>query len=292
MREKFERLEKTVARVGDLPAMPEIVAEVVRLTEDPATTMAQLGDVLQHDQALTAKILRVSNSAYYGMKQHVGTLRLALVILGVREIRNVVLGISLFDALLDPAMDSSKYHQLWNHSLVVAALAKKLADHLRLDVHGEDFIAGLLHDIGKLVMWRRFADRYTSLVRAARPLPKSSCPMEEEKFGFNHAEVGAALLSRWNLPETLVDALLFHHPSDGTALENAKDPRLSAMTRIANFAARDPSTFSEAERCYAYKDDEAWRLMGADALPPDPAGRSAILAGFRAELEASNNIAL
>ena len=82
--------EKLLANVGDLPAMPEVVSEVLRLTDDPDTAMAQVSDVIQRDPALTAKILKVSNSPYYGMKQYVGTLKLAIVILGVREVRNAM----------------------------------------------------------------------------------------------------------------------------------------------------------------------------------------------------------
>ena len=98
-------VDRIIARVGDLPAMPAVVSEVLRVTDDPATAMSEVSSIVQADPALTAKILRVSNSSYYGMKQYVGTLKLALVILGVREVRNIVLGITVFETLKNEKSD-------------------------------------------------------------------------------------------------------------------------------------------------------------------------------------------
>jgi len=153
MSDKTE-IARIVSRVGELPAMPAVVAEVLRVTDDPASDMSAVSAAIQSDPALTAKILRVSNSPYYGMKQYVGTLKLALVILGVREVRNIVLCISVFEAVRDSERHVAAVHEIWNGSLRVAGLAKSLSTQLGLVLQGEEFIAGLLTDIGKVALLR------------------------------------------------------------------------------------------------------------------------------------------
>jgi len=98
-------IDKVVARIGDLPAMPDIVAKVMEITEDPGVAVSDVSELIEQDLSLTAKLLKVSNSSYYGMRQVVGTLKLALVILGVKEVRNIVLGISVLDTLRDSTTD-------------------------------------------------------------------------------------------------------------------------------------------------------------------------------------------
>lgn len=282
-----ERLERVISKVGDLPAMPEIVAEVLRLTADPKVGMMQVSEAIQRDPAMTAKILRVSNSAYYGMKQYVGTLKLALVILGVREVRNIVLGISVFDSLRSDRTEEVLTGQFWTHSLMVAALAKQLGGHLDLGLQGEDFISGLLHDIGKMVMCRQLGRAYGDVYRAAQGVSDLLYTKEGEHFGFNHAEAGAALAAHWNLPETLADALWLHHPQNGASLRNAKDPKLAAVVRLANRAAHDDFSGTGPYDSAACRDDEAWQELDSRAVLSCPEVRAEVLAGFVRDLTAS-----
>ena len=254
-------LERIISKVGDLPAMPEIVGEVLRLTDDPHVGMVTVSEAIQQDPALTAKILKVSNSPYYGMKQYVGTLKLALVILGVREVRNIVLGVSVFDALHNNRTEALLTSQFWAHSFTVAGLAKQLGQHLGLGLQGEDFISGLLHDIGKMVMCRQLGERYETVFRSSGNVPGSLCASETEAFGFNHAEAGAALALYWNLPETLADALWLHHAQADSRLNEAKDPKLASLIRVANHAAHDGAAGSEGYVCSAAEDIEAWREL-------------------------------
>ena len=182
-------VEKVVARIGDLPAMPEIVTKVMQITEDPGVAVSDVSELIEQDPALTAKLLKVSNSSYYGMRQVVGTLKLALVILGVREVRNIVLGISVVDTLSDASTDRLLNKEgLWKHSVTVASFSKKLGIHLDLSLQGEDFIAGLLHDIGKLVLWRQMQDEYIEVYDAAKENGGSLHEFELDRLGFDHAD--------------------------------------------------------------------------------------------------------
>ncbi len=273
-----ERLEQIIEHVGDLPAVPETVSEVLLLTENSELDLSAVAHVIEKDPALSAKILRVSNSPYYGMRQYVGTLKLALVILGVREVRNIVLGISVFDALRSRRTESMLAGDLWKHSFEVAAFAKKLGDHLQLGLHGEEFITGLLHDIGKLVLMRQYEDEYAKIYSAAEGGNATLCTAEVERFGFSHAEAAAALAARWNFPQTLTDGLLLHHPNAAIALREARDPCLAAVVRIANLAARQR----------AADDAEAWALVSEKMPNMGEGERDALLAGFAEEIASAS----
>ncbi len=279
-------IQKVIAKVGELPAMPEIVAEVLRQTEDPTVALSDVSSIIERDPPLTAKLLMVSNSPYYGMRQVVGTLRLALVILGVREVRNIVLGVSMLDSLRDPNTERLlRQRGFWHHSVLVGALAKKLGTHLSLNLQGEDFIAGLLHDIGKMVLWRQLKEDYEKVFELSGGASNALCAAEIAAFGFDHAEAGAVLSERWNLPQTLTDSLRSHHEGEGRSLDHAKDPRLAGLIRVANHAAREDLTVEDAGELPSCSDEEAWGLLqdGTDRL--DVQGRRELLAGFVAELK-------
>lgn len=280
-------LDGIINKIGDLPAMPEIVGEVLRLTDDPRVGMVSLSEAIQFDPALTAKILKVSNSPYYGMKQYVGTLKLALVILGVREVRNIVLGVSVFDALHSAHSERVLTGAFWTHSLTVAALAKQLGKHLNLGLQGEDFISGLLHDIGKMVMCRRLGDDYEEVYVRGGGCSEQLCAVEREAFGFSHAEAGAALAVHWNLPETLSDAILLHHEQPDCRLQTAKDPRLGALIRVANRAAHEEFFGSGAQGRRACEDEDAWYHLDLRRELQSPDQRAELLARFTEGLAAA-----
>jgi len=251
-------LSVVISRIGELPAMPEIVCKVMDLTNDPNVSVSDVTRVIEKDPALAAKLLKVSNSSYYGMRQVVGTLKLALVILGVREVRNIVLAVSVLDALRDKATDVLlNQHGLWRHSTIVAGLAKKLGAHAGLSLQGEDFVAGLLHDIGKMVLWRQLEEPYRQLCLSAN---RDNTPLHErerEVYGFDHADVAAALASAWSLPDSLRAALLYHHDGPGRDLAKARSPRLCALIRIANLAAHDDWALESPEDLRSCT-DKAW----------------------------------
>lgn len=273
-------LEKAITKAGDLPAVPAVVSEVLRLTDDANVALQAVSDVIQRDPAITAKLLRVSNSPYYGMKQAVGTLKLALVILGVREVRNIVLGISVMDALRNGRTERLlEKHDFWNHSALVGGLARKLGTQFRLGLQGEDFIAGLLHDIGKLVLWRQLGEAYESVFVGSGGHSMRLCKAERAAFGFDHADAAAVLANKWNMPETLRDALAFHHDGEGRSLESAKDPRLAAVVRIANLAARDDWSAESVSGIQSLTDSAAWDLVcHGQVLSMEE--RRGLLAGF------------
>ncbi|PCJ60825.1 MAG: hypothetical protein COA73_07955 [Candidatus Hydrogenedentota bacterium] len=286
-------VEKIISKIGDLPAIPEIVNEVLSLTQDPHVSVSDVSNLIEKDPALAAKLLKVSNSSYYGMRQVVGTLKLALVILGIKEVRNIVLGISVLDTLKDPELDTLLDKEgLWDHSTQVASLAKKFGTFLEINLQGEDFVSGLLHDIGKMVLWKSMKSDYSDIYYAAKSQGVSLSDLEYENFGFDHADVGGVLANTWNLPASLCDALWYHHPRSDRPLNEAKDPKLAALVRVSNYASNEDWNFDwevdEKPDPNGYRscaDEEVWYVLqdGRDFYDLDK--RFDILSGFMQEIQ-------
>ncbi len=277
-----------IERVGDLPALPSIVSEVLRLTEDATSSTSDVCEVILGDPAMTAKVLRVSNSPYYGMKQFVGTLKLALVILGVREVRNIVLGIAVFETLGDKGGDAKAALDIWNRSLRVGGLAKKLGRELGLGLQGEEFISGLLTDIGKMSLLRQCNNPYQGLLKAFKDHPAALCKAEQQQFGFTHADVSMALANEWNLPQTLGDALWCQYETEKCSLREAKDPALAAVVRVAKLAEFDDFTKKDGIKCL--EDAEAWDILSTAKNPIVEERRRELIEGYSQELKAAGAI--
>ena len=255
-------LAAIVERLGELPALPKTAAEVLRVTDDPMCDASDVARAIEQDPALAAKILQVSNSSYYGMRQFVGTLKLALVVLGVREVRNLVTGIAVFDVL--GKGESAVFHaRLWDHSMMVGGIARALDVRLQAGVPGEAFLAGLVHDIGKLAIERREGSVYATMAHAQG---LELCDEEREAFEFTHADVGAALAAHWGFPLPLIDAIRYHHPTAGGRLGEAREPALAALVRIANLVAYDLHATS-ADASLACAEEEAWGLLAKVPCP-------------------------
>jgi len=286
MDSREQALVTVVASVGDLPALPSVVAEVMQITNDPGATVLQISECIQRDPALAAKILKVSNSPYYGMRQHVATLKLALVVLGMRQVRNIVLGVTVFENLRDHVRGQTWLRDLWRHSVLVGALSKKLGAALALGLQGEDFVVGLLHDIGKVILYNGLGTAYDSIIEASGSGHSDElCALERESLGFDHADAVAALATHWGLPVSLGDALWRHHAmADQRRLSAAEDPRLAGVVRIANLAAHDDFSSGDAAQCASCLEQEAWGAVASPKTPEDVAARFELLSGFRKEL--------
>lgn len=277
-----QQMHEVIDRLGDLPALPNVANEVLRLTDDPMTDMSKMSAAIERDPALTAKILRVSNSPYYGMRQYIGTLKLALVILGMREIRNIVLGVSVFETLCN-GKHRSTTTTLTDHAFLTGALAKQLSQRLGAGATGEAFISGLLHDMGKLAMLRQLGAGYVDTVNENGAGSKPLLERERETYGFTHAEVGRALANKWNFPRPLADAIWLHHPVQGFALSKAKDPVLAALVRIANLAAHDCEQGGESES-RAAREEEAWGLIQGRHVPVTVDERTQLIIALASEV--------
>ncbi len=209
--EAGQRLNALVRQVRELPALPETVLRVMQITEDPKASIADVAKALVSDQALAARVLKLANSAFYGSSRRIGTVSDAVVILGMRTTRNLVMAASC-EALLEGEVAGYGLPRgaLLRHSLACASAAQALAKRARYRGMEEAFVAGLLHDIGKVVMNAYQCDQFGEVLAKVSG-GVTYAEAERAVFGFDHAEAGGCLLERWNLPLPLVSAVRHHH---------------------------------------------------------------------------------
>jgi len=227
--ERVSSIEIIAAKAGDLPALPHLAIRVMELIRDPHTRIRQIEDVISQDPALTARVLRIANSAFYGLRAQVSTLSRAIVVLGFNTLRSVVFAAST-QALYRSKTIHFKERILWEHALSVASAARKLARRAGIEDVEEAFIGGLLHDIGKAVMDANLADRYQEVIERVYNDGETFVDAETSVLGFEHSEVGSLVIQKWNLTPDLEEAVRLHHRPE----EATRNPRLSAVVSLAN----------------------------------------------------------
>lgn len=202
--------QELIANLGDLPPLPQVASQVLRVSADPDATAEDLRKVISMDQALTSQILKISNSAMFGMMREVTTLTQAIMTLGFSTIKSVVIASSAKN-LYHRGTVGLQERLIWEHALVSAIASRAFAKSLRFSRIEEAFIGGLLHDIGKSVMGVKFPERYGALLRTVYNEQGVCLQLELDTFGFDHAMVGEALVSQWNLAPSLQAAVRWHH---------------------------------------------------------------------------------
>ena len=210
MQEKFPINEFLTGSVK-LVSLPEICVRINEMLDDDNTTTAELGRVISQDTALTARLLKIVNSSFYGFSKRVETVSRAVSILGMKELRALVIAVSAVDMFSSIPLHALNKVRFWRHSLYCAVMARLLAEHCHV-LHSERlFVAGLLHDIGKLVMASRLPEAMSLILSQVKESGREEYEQERIMLGFHHADVGEALLRQWNMPESLVEAVAYHH---------------------------------------------------------------------------------
>ncbi len=206
------------ARIESFPALPAIVTKVMTATANPQCSANDLMQVILPDQAMCATILKVANSAFFGIPREVGTIERAVVVLGYEEIKNIVIGKAIFSSF--PKMTKETRHRVglfWEHTFTCGLAAKIIGEQQHLSP-SELFIAGLIHDIGKLAMFLTFPEQYPILQELANHPLFDNIAEERKNFTLSHDQVGLQLAKKWLLPEQLVAAIGYHHaPQDAAA---------------------------------------------------------------------------
>ncbi|GJQ58349.1 MAG: HDOD domain-containing protein [Candidatus Scalindua sp. AMX11] len=201
------------AKIESLPTLPTVAVRVLNITADPESSANDLMNVISPDVSLTTKILKIANSPFYGLTREISTLQHAVTILGFKEIRNLVVSTVAFESFKNLKQDK-KYdiNLFWKHSFCCGLAAKIIASYLN-NKSNELFVAGLVHDIGKLAMYIAFPVEFLEVMDIMRPLKLKYTAFEVEKdvFGMTHDEVGMKLMKRWMFPESLLMAVGYHH---------------------------------------------------------------------------------
>jgi putative nucleotidyltransferase with HDIG domain len=208
-------LKKLILKTGDLPSMPFVAAKVMQIVGDANSTVAQLQTVIQDDQGLASRILKVANSALYARSRQITTITDAIVMLGFNNIRSLAVTSATRNLYLKRGkVLGLKDKLLWEHSVAAALSGRMVAERVDLKVADEAFLWGLLHDIGKLVILQKLPDEFDRIVEAVYNQGRSFVDAEREHLGFDHTEVGAMIIKKWKLSERFENAILNHHNLD------------------------------------------------------------------------------
>ena len=221
--------------IDSLPTLPDVVCKLITLVQDENTSASDLCTLISYDQAISLRLLKVANSAYYGFLKEVATIKHAIVILGFDEVKRLSLGIALFNCMQKTASATSLVmDDFWRHSVGCSLAAQGIC--AKLDVAGDIITtASLLHDVGKLVVDNLFSGEYKIVLEKATTENLPTGTVEKEILGFSHADVGLWLGSKWQLPPSLILPIAYHHQVDGA--EQGDPPRLP-FVHLADIVCR------------------------------------------------------
>ena len=254
-----------INEVRDLPTLPDVIHKVLALVGDENSSAKQLGNMISYDQAISSRLLKVANSAYYGFMKKIATVHHAIVILGFKEVKSLVLGITVLDTMKGASSEASfMQDEFWIHSMG-SALAGQI---ICKEVEGADpetiFTASLLHDIGKLVLDVSLPQEYIKVLEKVRISEVSIVDAEEEVLGFNHADVGGWLCERWKFPPVLTFPISFHHRIENVdknylrvaSIVHLAD-NLCKRAQIGNSGDNNiPMIYSPAQKHLGLRDDD------------------------------------
>lgn len=235
-------INKMIATLGELPASPQIVNSVMKLASDPDADVNKMEKLLAADPSLSAKLLKLSNSTFYGQRKSVSTLKQAIIIIGFYSLRSLVVAASIH-SLYGNKRGNNTLETLWKHSLATAMTCRLVANKINHKHPEEAFMGGLLHDIGKMVMIQKVGRDYEGLIRSIEKEKLNFHNAEEEELGFTHCDVGMMLLSKWNLPQELINSVYNHHSPElpeNQAPEqiNASEVPLEYLIQFSNEIAK------------------------------------------------------
>jgi putative nucleotidyltransferase with HDIG domain len=209
--EGYDKAEKVLETLHRLPAMSEPVLRVIQLAGDPDASADELADSIRSEPTLAADVLRVANSAYYGVPGQVTTVRMGVILLGMATIRSLAMMAAAHTWMDQPELHGKRGREIWDHLLTTAMYASELARRYAPAYQEEAFCCGLLHDLGKIALLTALGKQYDNTLSVAAQRNMPDVAAERMAFGFDHEAIGLALARRWRLPEMLCEVIGFHH---------------------------------------------------------------------------------
>lgn len=260
--ELFEKIEDK----GQLPTLPSVITIVLELIRSSKTSASDIGQAISSDIALSTKILKIVNSAFYGFPKKIGTVSQAVVILGFNTIKSAILGVSIIEAFDDMHKGEAVYfdrEEFWKHAIGTASASRAIAKVIGFAEVEEAFVAGILHDVGKLILDQFANNKFREIIRRVHtekiPMEKA----EREVIGFTHSSIGSFIIDKWNFPETLSKAVLFHNTPNLSG-DDVEINKLVSIIHIANIISRSLNIGSSGEAIMPRLSRFSWDLLKLD----------------------------
>ncbi len=269
-------LEKLATDIKSIPTLPEVYCQVSEMLENPKTSASAVATVISRDPSLTAKLLKMVNSAFYGLPQQVSTLTHALVLMGFSTLKSLILTMGLTDVFRPSKNDNFSRPEFWAHCFGTGLIAKSIAIRLRRKNVEEIFIQGLLHDIGKIVLDKYVNDAFNKIVELTIKRDCLIVESERDVLGFTHADVGAIVARSWNLPENICQSIEFHHHPANVNNNSVE----AGIVHLADIVCRTKMIGDGGDKRVPLLDDKVWTALGINIQ---------VLTGIMAEASACEN---
>ncbi|MGD8525681.1 MAG: HDOD domain-containing protein [Thioalkalispiraceae bacterium] len=260
--------DELVSGVVRLVSLPEVCIRVNEMLEDPNVTAKAIGKVMSQDTGLTARLLKIVNSSFYGFTSKIETVSRAVTVIGLRELRGLVLAASAIETFSKIPTDILNMVRFWRHSVYCGVVAQLLAERCNV-LHSERlFVAGLLHDIGKLVICNRLPAQARQAIELSETRKIFDFEAEQDVMGYDHSEIGGKLLRSWQMPTSLCDAVEFHH----VPLQAQDSLMETCIVHIANAMTGMAEQGLDADMDILIQPvlDEAWKVTGLDESIIEP----------------------
>ena len=230
----FKTVDKIIEKLGELPSAPVILNKVMKLTSSLDANITEISKHISADQSLSAKVIRMSNSAIYGRTKEINSLDEAIKVLGFTQVRSIIVSASTFN-IFKSGTHAKIADLLWQHSVAVALGAKMITKQFTNLDKEEAYLGGLLHDIGKLVLLQTAPNVFEEIIAQIKTSDKKFSEIANIVLGFNHQHIGHALLVKWEFPSHLIEEISYYHHSNIS--EPEESPSIARSIAIANSMA-------------------------------------------------------
>jgi putative nucleotidyltransferase with HDIG domain len=206
-----QNMDNLIQKIEQIPTIPIVSQKVMEISGDDQAPLKDFVAIIEKDQALASKILRVANSAFYGFSSRVNSLEHAFVILGINEVKSIAFGCSLYNFFSHSENDTFDRTRFWKHAIICSQVAKLLGTHFNTRNGDSLFLAGLIHDIGKLVLDQYFHREFVQILEYLSLTRTTFSKAEKKILGTTHYQIAAKLLKQWRFPEEVIAQILYHH---------------------------------------------------------------------------------
>ncbi len=239
---------------GTIPSLPTIYLEIKAAVDDPRATSESISDLIAQDHGLTACLMKLSNSAFYGFASKVDTIFEGVSKIGIKQIRDLALATTVMDMFKGLPEDLVNMRSFWEHSMGCGVGSRVLSGLVKVPSPERLFVGGLLHDIGRLAMYLAIPNEAREVIQRVNETGEYDLKVEQELLGFDHAELGSALLRSWQIPPGIVEMVQFHH-RPGTA---QLAPQEVALIHLSDVIISGLGIGSSGEHFVPPFSDEAW----------------------------------
>ena len=251
---------KLVMDVRDVYSLPTIYYRIDKAIKDPRTSNSQIGDILSEDVGLSARLLRLSNSAFYNFPSKVDTITSAISIIGTKQLRDLVLATSVIKVFEGIPENVVKLDDFWAHCIGCGVVARVIASMNRESNIESFFVAGILHDIGSLLIYSKMGEQAVEVMGYIREHKCTLHEAEKKCLGFTHTQVGGYLLKQWTLPKNLIESVYYHH----NPMSSRSYPSFASTIHLADTVATAMKLGEGGEYYVPNLDQKAWEKVGLD----------------------------